>query len=35
MSYTALLLLKAKKELSDSFLWYEDKQKGLVEPVCK
>lgn len=31
MSYTALLLLKAKKELSDAFLWYEDKQKGLGE----
>ena len=31
MSYTALLLLKAKKELSDAFLWYEDKQIGLGE----
>jgi plasmid stabilization system protein ParE len=31
MSYTALLLLKARKELSDTFLWYEDKQKGLGE----
>lgn len=31
MSYTALLLLKAKKELSDAFLWYEDKQTGLGE----
>lgn len=28
-SYTALLLLKAKKELSEAFLWYEDKQTGL------
>jgi len=31
MSYTSLLLLKAKKELSDAFLWYEDKQIGLGE----
>ncbi len=31
MSHTALLLAKAKKELSDAFLWYEDRQNGLGE----
>ncbi len=31
MSYTALLLSKAKKELGDAYLWYEDKQNGLGE----
>lgn len=29
MSHTTLLLVKARKELSDAFLWYEDKQPGL------
>jgi len=31
MNYTSHLRLKAKKELSDAFLWYEDKQEGLGE----